>query len=153
MSQNRQVIHLECCEAAAPFILQLCCNLKEKGKMKKCFGKYFHITKPLIMDIYRQECMLLHHMAQLHTNYHTSVQLHYISGIVDILATAQIGLDMEHRAQQFYPTKSLWEVLYGIRSGDKSPLFLSILPWPGGSVSACDIPNMAAVETKLVKMN
>lgn len=151
-TQNKCMFHLECCKTAAPFILHLFCNLKENRSMQKCFGKYIHITKCLTLDACSQDCVLLCHMAPLHTNYH-NVQLHSISSIVSIMATAKIGRALDHGNTSIYPTKTLCNVLYELKLGDKSPLFLTILPCPGGFVINCVIPNTTAAKTKLVQMN
>ncbi len=38
MSQNKRIVHLECYETAAPFILQLFQYIKTNGMMRKTFG-------------------------------------------------------------------------------------------------------------------
>ncbi len=152
-SQNKRIVHLECCETATTFILQLFKYIKENGLMHQTFGKYVHVTKPLTSDACGQDCNLLRRMAQLHTNFHNSVQLHSINGIVNISATASMGKVTDGDEASFLPLQSFRDILYSLRLPDKSPLFLSILPRPGGSVVNCVIPNTLAAETRLVQMN
>ncbi len=152
-AQNKRVIHLECCESAAPFLIQLFQFIKSSGAMRRTFGKYVHVTEPLTFDACGQDCALLRRMAQLHTNFHNSVQLHSINGIVNITATASIWTTTERQSSATPPRSSFLEILYSLRQPDKSPLFLSIFPRPGGTVVDCIIPNTAGAETRLVQMN
>lgn len=152
-SQNKRMIHLECCETGSNFLLQLFRHIKDTGAMRRTFGKYVHITEPLTSDACGQDCALLRRMAQLHTNFHNSVQLNSISGVVNLSATAKIGLTTESSNSSELPRKFFRELLYSLQLPDKSPLFLSILPRPGGMVVDCIIPNTAAAETRLVQMN
>ncbi len=121
--------------------------------MRQIFGKYVHVTEPLSNDACGQDCNLLRRMAQLHTNFHNSVQLHSITGIVNISATAAIGITKDGDNSTSPPLQSFHDVLYSLRLPDKSPVFLSILPRPGGTVVDCVIPNTPAAETRLVQMN
>ncbi len=146
-TQNKRIVHLECCKTAATFILQLFTHIKENGMMHQTFGKYVHVTEPLSNDACGQDCNLLRRMAQLHTNFHNSVQLHSITGIVNISATAAIGIVKDRDNSTTPPLQSC------LRLPDKSPVFLSIVPRPGGTVVDCVIPNTPAAETRLVQMN
>ncbi len=59
MSQNKRIIHLECCETASPYLLQLFRYIKDTGAMRRMFGKYVHVTEPLTADACGQDCTLL----------------------------------------------------------------------------------------------
>ncbi len=59
------MIHLECCETAASFLLQLFHHIKDIGAMQHMFGKYIHVTESLTADACGQYCTLLRRMAQL----------------------------------------------------------------------------------------
>ncbi len=152
-AENKRVIHLECCETAAPFILQLFHHVKSSGAMRRTFGKYVHVTGPLTFDACGQDCAPLRRMVQLHTNFHNSVQLHTINGIVDITASATIGTVSGRQLSTPLPKMSFLEILYSLCQPDKSPLFLSIFPCPSGTVVDCIIPNTAWAKTRLVQMN
>ncbi len=153
ISQNKQIVPLECCKTALMFLPQLCCYIKESSAMQCMFGKYVQITKPLMADACDQDCTLLHRMVQLHTNFHNSVQLNCINGIMNISASAHIGVSNGQCTTMDIPNTPFWEVLYSLQLPDKLPLFLSILPCPGGMVVDCIIPNTAATKTCLVQMN
>ncbi len=152
-SQNKQVGHLECCETASTFLLQLFHYIKESSAMWRTFCKYVHITKPLIADACGQDRTLLCRMAQLHANFHNSVQLNSINVIVDISINAHIGVAKGQKTMMDTPERPFWELLYSLQLLDKSPLFLSILPCPSGMVVDCIIPSTATAETHLVQMN
>ncbi len=152
-SQNKRIIHLECGETAAPFILHLFNYIKEHGLMRRTFGKYVLVTEPLTKDASGQECALLRRMSQMHTNYHNSVQLHSIIGIINISASTPVRRTGSSSPSNHPSTQSLLEILYGLRLPDGSPLFLTILPRPNGSTIDCVIPNTAAAETRLIQMN
>lgn len=109
------MIHLECCETAAPWLLKLFQFLKHSGLMHKTFGKYVHVTEPLTNDACGQDCVLLCRMAQLHTNFHTSVQLNSIQGVVNLDASAKIGMVSDTPDPKSFPQKTFREVLYRIR--------------------------------------
>ncbi len=152
-SQNKRIVHLECCETAAPFILQLFQYIKVNGMMRKTFGQYVHVTEPLSNDACGQDCNILCRTAQLHNNFHNSLQLHSITGIVNLAATARIGTTKVREMTGTPPIKSLCNVLYSLHLPDKSPVFLSILPRPGGTVVDCVIPNTPSADTQVVQMN
>eukprot|EP00569_Conticribra_weissflogii_P018538 CAMPEP_0171443816 /NCGR_PEP_ID=MMETSP0881-20121228/31923_1 /TAXON_ID=67004 /ORGANISM="Thalassiosira weissflogii, Strain CCMP1336" /LENGTH=189 /DNA_ID=CAMNT_0011967337 /DNA_START=163 /DNA_END=729 /DNA_ORIENTATION=- len=120
--------------------------------MRKVFGKFVQVTKPLTANACGQDCILLQRMAQLHTNSHNSVQLHSIKGVVNLNASSKIGIPSSHPTGHL-PQQSFREIVYSLRLQDNSPLFLSILPRPGGAIIDCIIPNTAAAETRLVQIN
>lgn len=121
--------------------------------MRKVFGKYVHLTEPLTNNPSGQDCLLLCRMAQLHTNYHTSVQLHSISGIVNLAAHVNICITGNPPNAAKITSQSFCDILYSIRLPNNSPLFLSILPRPSRMMVDCVIPNTAAAEMCLVQMN
>ncbi len=85
-SQNKRIIHLKCGETAAPFLLQLFGHIKTQGIMRRTFEKYILVTEPLTREASGKECSLLCRMSQLHTNDHNSIQLHSLTGIINIAA-------------------------------------------------------------------
>ncbi len=97
--------------------------------MCRTFGKCFCVTKPLVTDVCVQDCDLSCWMLQLHTNFHNNVELHSINGIVNIAALAKIRHAKESQDSVSLPMQSFQDILYGLQLQDKSPLFLSILPW------------------------
>ncbi len=152
-SKNKRMIHLESCETAGPFLRALFRYIKDLGQMRKIFGRYVHIIEPLMVNASGQDCTLLCRMAQLHTNFHNSVQLHSTTGIVNLTASAQIGIHKDSVDSSSLFRQSLRDNLYCITLQDSLPLFLSILPRPNGMTVDCVIPNTATAETQLVQMN
>lgn len=152
-SQNKQIIHLECCKTVAPQVQELFCNIKETGLMWKTFGKCVHVTKPWTHDACSQDCALLRWMFQLHTNFHNSMRLHSICGIVNLTVQAKIGKVDVQQSPSNIPHQSFHDILYGLCLPDKSPLFLSILPRTNGLTVDFVIPNTAMAKTWLIQMN
>ncbi len=91
-TQNKHMVHLECCGTNAPFVLRLFCYIEESGMIWKMFRKFFmlqNLSQTTLVD--KTACYFAKFPnSKLHSIIHHSIQLNSINGIINIEATAQI---------------------------------------------------------------